>query len=204
MKIGFEAPEVRRNKARSGTAQHPQVTVRSRGSHASPPARAAGPVATTPLVGLRSKTSLNKYLRVAPKAFASQETKQLIGAVTDPACDVCLQESDSRAMKLRLSDGKVIALRAIVTGGFIGAFLFALVLSAAPQLHERIHQPGGATHECAVTLLTAGTCQHTPCDAIAIAPQPPPAPSALVRHHSKLVSARLEFSLLEHAPPAIS
>ena len=48
-------------------------------------------------------------------------------------------------MKLRLATAKLIALRAIVTAGFIGAFLFALVLSAAPQLHERIHQPGGST-----------------------------------------------------------
>lgn len=107
-------------------------------------------------------------------------------------------------MKLRLSDGKVIALRAVVVAGFIGAFLFALVLSAAPQLHERIHQPTGATHECAVTLVTAGNCEHTPCDTIAIAPQPPKPASALVHRHFQLVSARLEFSLLEHAPPAIS
>jgi hypothetical protein len=107
-------------------------------------------------------------------------------------------------MKRRLSDGKVVALRATMAAGFIGAFLFALVLSAAPQLHERIHQPSGATHECAVTLLTAGNCQHTPCDTIAIAPQQPKPASALFYRHFQLVSARLEFSLLEHAPPAIS
>jgi hypothetical protein len=107
-------------------------------------------------------------------------------------------------MKLRLVDGKVVALRAIVAGGFIGAFLFALVLSAAPQLHERIHRPGGATHQCAVTLLTAGNCEHTPCDAVAIAPQPRKPASALCHRHFQLVSARCDFSLLEHAPPAIS
>jgi hypothetical protein len=107
-------------------------------------------------------------------------------------------------MKLRLSDGKVIAFRAIVAAGFIGAFLFALVLSAAPQLHERIHQPSSATHECAVTLLTAGNCEHTPCDVIAIAPQPPKPASAPFHRHFQLVSTRLDFSLLEHAPPAIS
>jgi len=107
-------------------------------------------------------------------------------------------------MELRLVDGKVIALRAIVAAGFIGAFLFALVLSAAPQLHERIHQPDGATHQCAVTLLTTGNCEHTPCDAIALAPQPPTPASPLFHHHFQLVTARLEFSLLEHAPPAIS
>jgi hypothetical protein len=107
-------------------------------------------------------------------------------------------------MRLRLSDGKVIAFRAIVAAGFIGTLLFALVLSSAPQLHERIHQPTGSTHECAVTLLAAGNCEHTPCDAIAIAPQPPKPASALFHRHFQLVSARLEFSLLEHAPPAIS
>jgi hypothetical protein len=107
-------------------------------------------------------------------------------------------------MRLRLVDRKVIALRAIVVAGFIGAFLFALVLAAAPQLHERIHQPSGTTHECAVTLLATGNCEHTPCDAIAIAPQPPKPASALFHCHFQLVSAGLEFSLLEHAPPAIS
>jgi hypothetical protein len=107
-------------------------------------------------------------------------------------------------MKLRLSDGKLIAFRAIVSAGFVGAFLLALVLSAAPQLHEFIHQPGGATHECAVTLLTAGNCEHTSCDTVAIVPLLPEARSTLFHRHFQLVSARLEISLLEHAPPAIS
>ena len=107
-------------------------------------------------------------------------------------------------MELRLVASKAIALRAIVAGGFIGAFLFAAVLSAAPQLHERIHQPDGTTHQCAVTLLTAGNCDHTPCDAIALAPPPPRPASAPFHRYFQLVSARLEFSLLEHAPPAIS
>jgi hypothetical protein len=107
-------------------------------------------------------------------------------------------------MKLRLSDGNLIALRAIVAAGFIGALLFALVLSAAPQLHERIHQPTGATHECAVTLLTAGNCAHTPSDAIKIAPPLPQPASRFFQPDFQLVSPRLEFFLLEHAPPAIS
>jgi hypothetical protein len=107
-------------------------------------------------------------------------------------------------MKLRLSDGNLIALRAIVAAGFIGAFLFALVLSAAPQLHERIHQATGATHECAVTLLTSGNCAHTPFDAITIAPPPPQPASRFSQPGFQLVSPRLEFSLLEHAPPALS
>jgi hypothetical protein len=107
-------------------------------------------------------------------------------------------------MRPRLTAGKTIAFRAIVAAGFLSAFLFAVVLSAAPQLHERIHQPDGATHQCAVTLLTAGNCEHTPCDTIALAP-PPPRPASVPFHrHFQSVSARLEFSLLEHAPPTIS
>jgi hypothetical protein len=108
-------------------------------------------------------------------------------------------------MKLRLSDGNSIALRAIVVGGFIGAFLFALALCAIPQLHERIHaSSAAANHECAVTLLTSGTCSHTPIDAIAIAPPPSNPTSPFSNRHFRLVSPTLEFSLLEHAPPAIS
>jgi hypothetical protein len=107
-------------------------------------------------------------------------------------------------MRLRFVDGNLIAPRAIVAAGFIGAFLFALVLSAAPQLHERIHQPNGATHECAVTLLTAGTCEHTPYEAIATAPPPPQAASRFSQPRFQLVSPRLAFFLLEHAPPALS
>ncbi|MEY2490734.1 MAG: hypothetical protein QOC70_2676 [Verrucomicrobiota bacterium] len=107
-------------------------------------------------------------------------------------------------MKLRLNDGNLIALRAIVATGFIGAFLFTLVLSAAPQLHERIHQPTGATHECAVTLLTSGNCTHTPSNTITIAPPLPQPASCFFPSGFQLVSPHLDFSLLEHGPPAIS
>ncbi|HMG06468.1 MAG TPA: hypothetical protein VK581_13495 [Chthoniobacterales bacterium] len=107
-------------------------------------------------------------------------------------------------MKLRLSLGGSIALRAIVAAGILGAFLLTLVLSVAPQLHERIHQPTGPNHECAVTLLSSGTCTHTPCDTIAIAPPLPRSASRFSDLVFQLVSPRLDFSQLEHAPPAIS
>jgi len=107
-------------------------------------------------------------------------------------------------MKLRLNGGNSVALRAIVAAGFIGAFLFTLVLSAAPQLHERIHQDTGATHECAVTLLATGNCAHTPSAAITIAPPLPQPAARFSQPGFQLVSLRLEFLLLEHAPPALS
>ena len=108
-------------------------------------------------------------------------------------------------MSLRLPDGKAAALRAIVAAGCIGAVLFAVVLSAIPRLHEAIHATTGApNHECAVTLLTSGNYQHTPAVPISVAPSAPPAAFAHVFASFQLVSAHLEFSLLEHAPPAVS
>ena len=108
-------------------------------------------------------------------------------------------------MSPRLPDGKAAALRAIVAAGCIGAVLFAVVLSAIPQLHEAIHATTGSpNHECAVTLLTSGNYQHAPSAPISLAPPAPPATFAHFFKSFQLVSAHLEFSLLEHAPPAIS
>jgi len=104
----------------------------------------------------------------------------------------------------RLCDGKAV-LRAIVAAACIGAVLFAVVLSAIPRLHEEIHgQTGAPNHECAVTLLTSGNYQHTPTIAISLAPPTPPTAFAHVFDNFQLVSAHLEFSLLEHAPPVVS
>lgn len=104
-------------------------------------------------------------------------------------------------MKRHFSDGRSIA---IMAAAFVSLFLFTLVLSALPQLHERIHSSSrAANHECAVTLLMSGTYQHTVSDTIAIAP-PPATAFAHVSFRFQLVSPRLEFSLLEHAPPALS
>jgi hypothetical protein len=108
-------------------------------------------------------------------------------------------------MSLRLSDRKLSALRALVAAGFIGSFLFTLVLGAIPELHERIHQTSsGANHECAVTLLASGSYEHTVSAAVSIVPPQPPTAFAHVASHFQLVTAHLEFSLLEHAPPSIS
>ena len=152
-------------------------------------------------------------MRISPRRAAYERrtlalnkhtNKHLGWRTTDRACDVRFHEADSRGMKLRLSDGNLIALRAIVAAGFIGAFLFALVLSAAPQLHERIHESTGVNHECAVTLLTSGNCSQILSGAIPIAPLPPRPACRLSQPGVQLVSLRLEFSLLEHAPPALS
>ena len=108
-------------------------------------------------------------------------------------------------MSLRLTDGKGVAFRAAITAGSLAAFLFALVLSATPQLHEQLHGATGVgNHECAATLLASGNYQHTPTVTISLAPPAPPNIFVQALSSFPLVSARLAFSLLEHAPPAIS
>ena len=108
-------------------------------------------------------------------------------------------------MSLRFSDGKGVAFRAAIAAGSIGAVLFAVVLSAIPQLHEQIHGGYAApNHECAVTLLTSGNYQHTPQATVSLAPPAPPKLFVPVPASFSFVSAHLEFSLLEHAPPANS
>ena len=95
-------------------------------------------------------------------------------------------------------------LRVLIAAGCITSLMLALVLSAIPQLHEELHAvSGAANHECAVTLLTSGNYQHTPIAEIALAP-PPPTTFVHAFARFQLVSAHLEFSLLEHGPPAIS
>jgi hypothetical protein len=108
-------------------------------------------------------------------------------------------------MSLRFSDGKRGAFRAAIAAGSIGAILFAVVLSAIPQLHEQIHDGFGApNHECAVTLLASGNCQHTPQATISLPPPGPPKLFVAAVASFSFVSAHLQFSLLEHAPPANS
>jgi hypothetical protein len=108
-------------------------------------------------------------------------------------------------MNLRLTDGKGVGLRTLIAGSCVAAVLLTLVLSAIPRLHEQIHGTTGTpNHECAVTLLTSGNYQHTPNVAISFAPPAPPAAFAHALASFQLVSAHLEFSLLEHAPPAVS
>ena len=108
-------------------------------------------------------------------------------------------------MSLRLTDGKGISLRVTVAAGCIAAVLLAVVLSAIPQLHEEIHGAASTpNHECAVTMLASGNYQHTPAATIALAPPTPPTAFAYALSSFQLVRAHLEFSLLEHAPPALS
>lgn len=108
-------------------------------------------------------------------------------------------------MKLRLSGGKAIVLRAAIGTSFISGFVFALILAAAPHLHERMHQPIGATHECAVTLIATGKYQQNDAPVLVTTPQPAVQFSKIPSLQSVWVPAPfLGACILEHAPPVLS
>jgi hypothetical protein len=86
------------------------------------------------------------------------------------------------------------------------AFLWSLVLSVSPQLHERVHpdadQPG---HSCAATLVASGNYAHSapaplvsaPVQLIQVSTIPALTPQWV---ESPFLGARI----FEHAPPALA
>jgi hypothetical protein len=94
--------------------------------------------------------------------------------------------------------------RAFVAGLLSAAFLWALALSASPQLHQRVHKDANRVeHNCAATMIASGSYDH-----VAHAPHVS-APVPLI-HFSKIPaltpqwveSPFLGACIFEHAPPA--
>jgi hypothetical protein len=94
--------------------------------------------------------------------------------------------------------------RALVAAFLSGAFLWALALSASPQLHQRVHTDANrAEHNCAATMIASGSYNHA---------AHPPMVSTLVPavQFSKIPaltpcwvqSPFLGARIFEHAPPA--
>ncbi|HEY1770629.1 MAG TPA: hypothetical protein VGG02_10295 [Chthoniobacterales bacterium] len=101
-----------------------------------------------------------------------------------------------REGRLQNSLGQIAAAFALV------ALLMALLLSAAPQLHERFHADAGApTHHCAVTLISSGHCAQTALGPIAIGPARLISLAVLCLTNARVIISRSHSSLLEHAPP---
>ena len=82
-------------------------------------------------------------------------------------------------------------------------FFCSLVLSAAPQLHTRIHPDANrADHSCAVTLVVSGSYDHATHRPLVSAPAP-------LIHLSKIPALTPEWvespflgaRIFEHAPP---
>ena len=93
--------------------------------------------------------------------------------------------------------------RTIIVGGLLSAFLLALGLAVAPQLHERFHENATQqTHECAVTLIAAGKCEQASVPLQPFLPQPALHFAKVPALHSIRIPALfLRAAIFEHAPP---
>jgi hypothetical protein len=83
------------------------------------------------------------------------------------------------------------------------AFLWALALSASPQLHQRVHKDANRVeHNCAVRMIASGSYDHAPVPVVSAA-----VPSANFSKIPALTphwveSPFLSACIFEHAPPA--
>lgn len=95
---------------------------------------------------------------------------------------------------------------AIVAHGLIAAFLLALGLSVAPQLHERFHaDAAGPSHECAVTLISTGKYEQGNAPIKVILPQPPIVCAEIPALRPVQVPVLfLRAAIFEHAPPSFA
>jgi hypothetical protein len=106
--------------------------------------------------------------------------------------------------KLPLAMESCRHFRAFIASTLLCAFLLALVLAAAPQIHERFHADAGSPgHECAVTLIATGKCEQGSAPLIFVAPQPAElCEQVAVLHPIALSAPCLSAAIFEHAPPA--
>jgi hypothetical protein len=83
------------------------------------------------------------------------------------------------------------------------AFLWAIVLTAAPQLHEGLHpDANSAEHACAVTFIASGNYDHSAPGPLITAPLPTVQFSKIPALSPQWVqSPFLGAHVFEHAPP---
>ena len=95
--------------------------------------------------------------------------------------------------------------RACIAVCVSAGFLWALALSASPQLHARIHaDANGTEHVCAITLIASGSCEHVAQPPLVGAPQFKirfPVSAALTPTWVKPLF--LNAHIFAHAPPAL-
>jgi hypothetical protein len=96
--------------------------------------------------------------------------------------------------------------RALVAVFASAAFLWTLVLSVSPELHERVHPDANKiNHSCAVTLIASGNCNHPPAGPLVKAPAPTVELFQSLELNSVWVqSVFLSAHLFAHAPPVIA
>jgi len=84
------------------------------------------------------------------------------------------------------------------------AFLWALALSASPQLHQRFHTDANRVeHSCAATMIASGSYDHAAHPPLVSAPVPAVQFSKIPALTPQWVkSPFLGARIFEHAPPA--
>jgi hypothetical protein len=96
--------------------------------------------------------------------------------------------------------------RALAAVALSFAFFWALVLSASPQLHEKLHSDANQIdHSCAVTLVASGNYSHSALPPLVPVPLPVVQFSKIPALTPKWIeSPFLVASVFEHAPPTHS
>jgi hypothetical protein len=94
--------------------------------------------------------------------------------------------------------------RAFVVSCVSLAFLWALALSASPQLHQRVHPDANRVeHNCAATMIASGSYNHAAHPPLVSAPIPAVQFSKIPALTPQWVeSPFLGARIFEHAPPA--
>jgi hypothetical protein len=120
-------------------------------------------------------------------------------------CETKCSKAESREMPCR-----TLCIRSRWFGSTIALVLAAAVvlmlgLSVAPNLHERLHPTAASLHECAVTLISSGSCHHSAAAPLIIAPTTAVQFSKVPALNPIWVeSPFLRACIFEHAPPAHS
>jgi hypothetical protein len=92
--------------------------------------------------------------------------------------------------------------RAFIGIAIVVAFFTALTIASSPRLHEKLHK-AGPHHECAVTLIAAGNCEHTaPPQLVPKLENAPNSPAFLPKRFQSVI-ASVPSSAQEHAPPVV-
>src|SRR5437016_11495331 len=96
--------------------------------------------------------------------------------------------------------------RAFVAGLLSAAFLWALALSASPQLHQRVHKDANRVeHSCAATMIASGSYDHAAHPPVVSAPDFALQFSKILALSSTWVQPLfLGAHIFAHAPPAHS
>ena len=88
--------------------------------------------------------------------------------------------------------------------GCVAAFLLTLALSAAPRLHDQLHNSQGTEHACAVTLISAGGCEHFTHATPSGLPEAAPQIASVLTAPTRAALGAVASSILEHAPPRLA